>query len=202
MATPAEIDLLLVRCSRTEWDEASRLGGDCDLPACKAWGEELTEALRNHDISDLTAILSGPDEASRQTADHLGKLTDRKVRVIEDFREIDLGLWEGQHISQLKDRFPGAFKQWKEDPTSIVAPQGEAFLDAEMRLLNALARALDKLNGKGKSVAVVVRPMAFHVLHNRLKGLDLAQNWDASASGPLLASLHVRRDEIVPARAT
>lgn len=201
MATPAETDLLLVRCSRTEWDEARRLGGDCDLPACKAWGEELTEALRGHDLSDLTAIVSGPDEASRQTADHLGKLTDKKVRVVEELREIDLGLWEGQRIDQLQDRFPGAFKQWMEDPASIVAPQGEAFAHAETRLLNALARALDKLNGKGRCVAVVVRPMAFHVLHNRLRGKDLACEWDSSAAGPRLALLRVRRDEIVPARA-
>lgn len=201
MTTPAEVDLLLVRCSRTEWDEANRLGGHCDLPACKAWGEELTQVLREHDLSGLTAILSGPDEASFQTADHISKLTDKKARVIDDFHEVDLGLWEGQRIAQLQERFPGAFKQWEEDPTSIVAPEGESFGEAETRLLNALARALDKLNGKGKRVAVVLRPMAFHVLHNRLQGMDLATGWDPSAAGPRLVLVRVRREEIVPARA-
>lgn len=201
MATPLEVDILLVRCSRTEWDEASRLGGDCDLPACKAWGEELTAALRDHDLSTITGILTSPDEASSQTAHHIGKLLDKKARTIDDLREIDLGLWEGQRMEQLKDRFPGAFKQWKEDPTSVVAPQGESFADAEQRLLIALARGLDKLNGKGKHVAVVVRPMAFHVLHNRLQGLELTQGWDAAAAGPKLVSLRIKRDEIVPARA-
>lgn len=201
MATPLEVDILLVRCSRTEWDEASRLGGDCDLPACKAWGEELTAAMRDHDLSTITGILTSPDEASSQAAHHIGKLLDKKARIIDDLREIDLGLWEGQRMEQLQDRFPGAFKQWKEDPTSVVAPQGESFADAELRLLSALARGLDKLNGKGKHVAVVVRPMAFHVLHNRLQGLELTQGWDAAAAGPKLAALRIKRDEIVPARA-
>lgn len=201
MATPSEVNLLLVRCSRTEWDENGRLGGDCDLPACKAWGEELTAALRDHDLDAITGILTSPDEASSQTAHHIGKLTDRKVRTIDDLREIDLGLWEGQRMEQLQDRFPGAFKQWKEDPTSVVAPEGESFADAEVRLLNALAKGLDKLNGKGKNVAVIVRPMAFHVLLTRFEGREMAEGWDANAAGPKLATLRVRRDEIVPARA-
>lgn len=201
MATPSEIDLLLVRGSRTEWDETGRLGGDCDLPACKAWGEELTAALREHDLSAITGILTSPDEASSQTAHHIGKLTDKKVRTIDDLREIDLGLWEGQRIEQLVERFPAAFKQWKEDPSSVVSPEGESFADAEMRLLNALARGLDKLNGKGRHVAVVLRPMAFHVLHNRLQGLKLVDGWDAAAAGPVLAPVRVKRDEIVPAKA-
>ncbi|MFI4916285.1 MAG: histidine phosphatase family protein [Phycisphaerales bacterium JB060] len=201
MPTPTEVNLLLVRCSRTEWDETGRLGGDCDLPACKAWGEELTAALRDHDLSTITGILSSPDEASSQTAHHIGKLTDKRVRTIEGLREIDLGLWEGQRMEELKDRFPNAFKQWKEDPTSVVAPEGEPFADAEARLLNALARGLDKLNGKGKHVAVVVRPMAFHVLLSRFEGREVTEGWDSAAAGPKLAALRVKRDEIVPARA-
>ncbi|UYV11469.1 MAG: histidine phosphatase family protein [Phycisphaera sp.] len=201
MATPSEVELLLVRGSRTEWDETARLGGDCDLPACKAWGEELTAALRDHDLSAITGILTSPDEASTQTAHHIGKLADKKVRTIDDLREIDLGLWEGQRMEQLVERFPAAFKQWKEDPTSVVSPEGESFADAETRLLNALAKGLDKLNGKGRHVAVVLRPMAFHVLRNRLQGLDLVDGWDAAAVGPKLVPMRVRRDEIVPAKA-
>ena len=201
MATPAEIDLLLVRCSRTEWDEAHRLGGDCDLPACKAWGEEITQALHDHDLATVTAVITSPDEASRQTADHIGRLADKKVRTVDDLAEVDLGLWEGQRYSELQDRFPGAFKQWQEDPTSVVPPQGEPMSEAEARLLTALARTLEKLNGKGKHVAVVVRPIAFHVLRNRLQGIELGEGWDAKAAGPLLVGLRVKRDEIAPAKA-
>jgi len=201
MATPAEVEMLLIRCSRTEWDEAGRLGGDCDLPACKAWGEELTAALHDHDLSTITAVLSGPDEASGQTADHIGRMTDKKVRTIDALREVDLGLWEGQRFDELKDRFPAAFKQWKEDPSSVVPPEAEPLADAEYRLLGALAKAFDKLNGKGRHVAVVLRPVAFHVLANRLRGMDAAEAWDAAAAGPALLSLRVKPAEIAPARA-
>ena len=200
MATPTEVELLLVRCSRTEWDEAGRLGGDCDLPACKAWGEELTAVLREHDLSTITAILASPDEASSQTADHIGRLIDKKVRVVEALREIDLGLWEGQRFDELQERFPGAFKQWKDDPSSVVPPEAEPLADAELRLLTTLAKALDKLNGKGRRVAVVLRPIAFHLVANRLRGLDAVEGWDAAASGPMLVELRTRLDEIAPAK--
>ncbi len=201
MATPAEVDLLLVRCSRTEWDEAGRLGGDCDLPACKAWGEELTQALHDRDLSGITAIITSPDEASAQTADHLRRLTDIKVRKVDGLSEVDLGLWEGQRFDELKDRFRGAFNQWAEDPASIVPPEAEPLADAENRLLGALAKAIEKLNGKGSHVAVVVRPVAFHVLANRLRGMEPSDGWDAAASGPTLLGLRVKPDEIAPARA-
>ncbi|NRA57256.1 MAG: histidine phosphatase family protein [Phycisphaerales bacterium] len=201
MATPAEVDLLLVRCSRTEWDEAGRLGGDCDLPACKAWGEELTQALHDRELSTITAILTSPDEASAQTADHIGRLVDTKVRKVDDLREVDLGLWEGQRFDELKDRFRGAFAQWEEDPSSIVPPEAEPLADAEYRLLGALAKAMDKLNGKGRHVAVVLRPVAFHVVANRLRGMEPSEGWDPAASGPMLLGLRVKPDEIAPARA-
>ncbi|GIW74214.1 MAG: phosphoglycerate mutase [Phycisphaerales bacterium] len=191
MGTPAEVELLLVRCSRTEWDEAGRLGGDCDLPACKAWGEDLAQALQGHDLSGLTAVLSGPDEASRQTADHIARLADVKMRVVDGLAEVDLGLWEGQRYSELKERFPGAFTSWLEDPASVVPPQGEPLAEAEPRLLGALAQALDRLNGKGRCVAVVVRPIAYHVLRSRLLGQELAQGWKADDAGPVLTRVRV-----------
>lgn len=201
MATPSEVQLLLVRCSRTEWDEAGRLGGDCDLPACKAWGEELTAALRGHDLSTITAVLTGPDEASVQTAKHLSALLDKKVRTIDNLREIDLGLWEGQRFDELEDRFPNAFKQWKDDPSSVVPPEAEPLAEAEGRLLVALAKALEKLNGKGRHVAVVLRPIAFHIVASHLQGQEPTAGWDAAASGPLLLGLKVRPDAIAPAKA-
>ncbi|MEO1008529.1 MAG: histidine phosphatase family protein [Planctomycetota bacterium] len=199
MAAPALIDLILVRSSRTEWDAAARLGGDCDLPACATWGEELAEALLGVDASVVTAIVCGPDEASAQTANHIGQLAERKPRTIDDLREIDLGLWEGQRLDALEERY-GAFKQWLDDPASVVAPEGESFEAAENRLMAALARAIEKLNGKAKHVVVVLRPLAFHVVRSRLAGVPLTENWDAAVSGPLVVPIQIERERLQPAR--
>jgi len=197
MAAPPLIDLLLVRSCRSEWDEASRLGGDCDIPAASRWGEELDAALAGVDVGSITAVLCGPDEASQQTAGVLGRLIDRKPRVIEGLREVDLGLWEGQRLEALQDRFPGAIKQWREDPSSVKAPQGEAFEQAEQRLMAALARSIEKLNGRAKRVAVVLRPLAFHVVRNHLHGRAMREGWDAAACGPLPEGLRVARTALL-----
>jgi len=61
MAKKDQIDLLLVRSGRTEWEEAGRLQGQADLPLSEAGREVVLANLRHllaGDAPALTAVLT------------------------------------------------------------------------------------------------------------------------------------------------
>lgn len=170
----------LVRAGSSDWDEAGRVSGASDLPLCEAGRAEVEGILTRVNGEGLSLIVSGPDEASIATADLLSKSKGGRVKVSEDLGEISLGLWEGLLTSDLESRYPKVWKQWLENPDSVVAPEGESLSESEHRLTEALARMLEKSKGP---VAVVLRPLAFGLIGRALSGgSDGAEFWSGVRS--------------------
>ncbi len=187
MAKRSEIDLLLVRSGRTEWEDQGRLQGHADLPLGMS-GETALVANLNHLLGSeeglkLSGVVTSPDEASRQTARLLAERTGgAKVRVQENLRAIDLGLWEGLRDDQLVEKYPRAYRQWREDPAAINPPEGEGFVAGQVRLLSALSKVLDKATS---SVGVVLRPLEYGIARAVVHGEGTDKVWELVEDGPL-----------------
>ncbi|MEN1704634.1 MAG: histidine phosphatase family protein [Planctomycetota bacterium] len=181
MAKTKDFRILLVRSGRNDWDLAGRVTGVSDLPLCTE-GKEDAEALRQY-VGDekLTAILTAPDEASKQTAEIIARVgaSKPKMKRIDDLIDVDMGLWEGLLAGDLEERYPKAYKAWLENPASVSVPDGEGFADAEARVLDQLARALSKLSAKSEhpAVGVVVRPLIFGIMRSKLLGEPSSKIW-------------------------
>lgn len=191
MAKKSEIDLLLVRSGRTEWEEVGRLQGSTDLPLSDP-GRSVVRASVNHitltqpDIS-LSMIACAPDEASTETARMLAERCGGKTKVCPGLGAFRLGLWEGMLDEELDERFSKSYRQWRQDPSSVNPPEGETFFAAEARLLAALLKALEKQGGK--CVGVVVRPLEYGVLRSVMHRLPTGDVHRLIEDGPL----HERR---------
>ena len=189
MTKKSEIDLLVVRSGRTDWDEGGRLQGATDLPLAETGGagvEAVVGDLRRDDAElKLDAVLHAPDEASVATAKVLTAALGGKARRLAGLAGASLGLWEGLRESELLDRYPTAYKQWREDPASVNPPEGETFVAAQARVLGALAKALDKSGGK--RVGVVLRPLEFGMLRAVLTEQPAGRLWTLVEDGPAAA---------------
>lgn len=195
MAKRSEIDLLLVRCGRTEWEDQGRLQGHADLPLGES-GETALVANLNHLLGTegltLSSVVSAPDEASQASARLLAERTGAgKVRVSDNLRAINLGLWEGLLDDQLTDKYPRAYKQWREDPAAINPPEGEGFTAGQVRILAALAKVLDKASGP---IGIVLRPLEYGIVRAVVAGLPTDKVWELVEDGPLTA-----RERVSPA---
>lgn len=159
MAKGANIEILTLRSGATEWDAGGRLQGETDLPLSEQGRINVqTAALQLGDMPRVGAILTGTDEASVETAQILASKTGGRVRQMKALDEVGLGLWEGLLESELMDRYRKSYAQWREDPTSVTAPEGEPLREAEQRLFTTAARAMERADRK--AVALVLRPLA------------------------------------------
>jgi len=124
-----ESKILLIRPGATEFDEQGRIIGTLDIPL-SALGLEQAESLACESMDhDVTAIFSSPSLAAKQTADILGKQHNRKAKVRDALTNIDMGLWQGKEIEELRATQPKIAKQWEEHPETVCPPEGESFED-------------------------------------------------------------------------
>lgn len=198
MAKSNEIRVLLVRTGETEWEKAGRLAGATDVPLSEAGRDAVRRTAESLADARLSTIYCGPDEASQVTAQELARVTGGKVRIVEELGEINLGLWEGLLASELEEKCPTAYRQWMEDPASVLVPEGENLEDARARIMESLARALDRA-GNG-AVGVVLRPVAMALVACELTGTPTRSLWSMMRTGPATQWRTIHRETIRAAR--
>jgi broad specificity phosphatase PhoE len=180
--------VLLIRSGATEWDERAYLPGVADLPLCDR--ERDTFCIDGDFVvpGQVCGVLSAGDEASVQTAGLAADALKCKAKKCTGLGDVDLGLWQGLRIDELKERTPKVYRQWMEDPLSLNPPEGESLREARDRLIEQLIKAVEK-TAKGvkngvPTVAVVLRPIALALVRSRLLGDSRLAGWTACGDAP------------------
>ena len=169
MTTPHHIVHLLPSAA-TDWQAQERVQGNLDLPAGVA-GLEAIKAIAEQWRPDPRprVIYTAPDEASRETAAvYAPLLSGAKIKCLEELREMNLGLWQGLPYAEMKERYPTAFSQWRQDPSKVTAPHGETIADVSLRLKAVITRLVEKA-GRDPS-AFVLRPVSLMLVMAWLSG--------------------------------
>lgn len=100
-------------------------------------GKLQVGALAKH-LADihLDYIVSSPLKRTRQTADIVSRITKVKVEVDQGIIETDHGLWEGLHKDDIANKWPQLYSNWFINPSQIIFPDGESFLQTQTRVIN------------------------------------------------------------------
>jgi len=129
----------------------------------------------------LSLVLTSPEESAQKTSRLLVSSPETKIKSIDSLANVGLGLWEGVLLSDLEDRCPTAFGQWKEAPERIAAPEGESFFDAQDRLISSLIKAMSKAKGVHPTIAIVLRPWAWVIVRCWLNEQKIGDLWSQLA---------------------
>ncbi len=185
MAKSSHIKLLLVRACSSEWDLADRLSGSADLPLSTE-GRAQVEAIAA-DLADgsVCQVWTGPEETAEHTARAIAEATGAKLKSISDLHEVGVGLWEGLNCADAEERAGKAFRQWRDDPISVIPPGGESIADASERVIGQVRSLLAKSRGdECCGVCLVLRPMVFGIIRCWLKGESLSNMWPDATDTP------------------
>jgi broad specificity phosphatase PhoE len=167
--------ILLIRAGKTEYDCQNRIQGTLDLPLSEeGWQQVAALAEKLHEQS-VEAIYSGPDQASQQTAELVSVSLQQKVKTNKNLHNLDLGLWQGMLIEDVKTKQPKVYKQWIEHPETICPPDGETLPAAEERL-QAVLDKIEKKHKEGTVALVLAEPLASLLCHV-VRRDDLGNLW-------------------------
>jgi broad specificity phosphatase PhoE len=154
---------VLIRPGATVYDEQNRLQGILDIPLSERGHGEVARMVpmlaRTLGEESLSALYCGPGENVIRTAEIIGKALGVRPKTLDDFRNLDQGLWQGLQFGEIKRRNTKVYRQWIEDPETICPPQGETFENAMGRIKAAFRPLLRRHHDESIGL-VVAEPLA------------------------------------------
>ena len=170
--------IYLIRPGETDYDIQNRLQGSLDLPLTERGIHEVDEVIGQVTTSEIDRIYSGPNEPALSTARRIARHLDLPLKVLDGLANVDLGLWQGLCVSEIRHKQPKVFKQWEESPATVCPPQGEEGDEARQRI----AAALKKPIKKGGTFAIVASEPLASLIECQIRGEspDLSDSFDRS----------------------
>jgi broad specificity phosphatase PhoE len=132
--------------------------------------EDLNEAGYNqasrlsYRLSSLPvrSVYTSPLRRAHTTATILAEPHGLELAVVDDLIEVDLGDWQGLYTTEIGQRWPEIWRQWRTDPSSVTVPGGESLTQVTERALRALHKIV--ASGQGEVSAIVTHEVIVKVL--------------------------------------
>lgn len=157
--------LLLIRHGENDYVKTGKLAGRIPGIHLNEKGQRqaqaLGEALKNVPIK---AIYSSPLERAMETATPIAESRNLTIFQEPDLMDTDIGRWQGKSLKVL--RLTKLWKIVQNAPSRFRFPEGESFVDAQTRYIDALERITQK--HKPQDVVAVVfhaDPIKLSVAH-------------------------------------
>lgn len=168
--TDTPLEIVLIGAGETEFEVEGRIRGTLNVPLSEEGRKEVEQTLKDLFELDFNVIYACSCEAAQKTAETLAKALGAKFKSIEKLPNVNLGLWQGMLLEDIKSKQPKVFKQWQEHPDTVCPPQGETPADVQERVKEVI-QWLKKKHHKGGRIGLVVpEPLAGvirNVLHNQ-----------------------------------
>lgn len=185
--------IFLIRPGETEYDVQKRLQGSIDLPLTEHGEHQVDELVDEARHIPLDRIYTSPTEPALSTARRIAAQLHIPCKVLDSLTNVDLGLWQGLCIQEVRTRQPRVFKQWAESPETVCPPCGEDGEDACVRVAQALKRPLKR----GGAFAIVASEPLASLIECHLQGREpeLSDSFCQTGSTPLFRQI----DQAAPA---
>lgn len=139
--------LYVIRHGETLANRERRYLGALD-PELTEQGRQQAQALRAHLPANINAILTSPRHRARQTAEILNQQLQRPLRVNTQFRERNVGVFEGLTQAEAREQYPHLWartitRQWDAAPDG-----GETIRDVAHRVREGLIELSKDYQGK------------------------------------------------------
>lgn len=152
-------------------------------------GKKQALALRNyllkHNIN-FKQVYSSPMKRAMETAQILHPCSESKIIIQEEgFKAINVGKWQGEPISTIKEKYKEKYDNWIQHPDTFRFPEGESPKDVLNRARDRLLTQILDLDWEENiKIAIVTHMIVIKVLLVWLLEKDLSQLWDLDHQVP------------------
>lgn len=165
--------LILVRHGETQWNKLGKFLGQLDIGLNSRGLAQALETAR--EVSDWrpTAIYSSPLQRTMQVAQAISSLVELPTVAVDGVKELDLGEVEGVTGEEMLSSWPKVYAAWREDPSSVVMPNGESIAQLQKRAWLAIVELMEK-HSEDDTLVVVSHNFAIRTIVAKLLGMPLS----------------------------
>ncbi len=148
------VTFLIARHGYSEGNKEKRFSGQMDVPL-DAVGHAQAESIKDYVLGHykVDAIYASDLIRAFDTAKPLADALGLSVVTEPLLREVDVGLWQGRLIEDVKRDDPFLFEAYKTSPGIFRFPHGEGYIDVMRRASGALSRLAKENDGKTVFIA-------------------------------------------------
>jgi alpha-ribazole phosphatase/probable phosphoglycerate mutase len=172
-----------------------RLLGQCDDPLSELGWAQMRSLLHSKSPPWET-IITSPLQRCSAFASELAKRYS--LRLVEDprLKEIGLGRWEGQLISDLFAKEGGRMQRFRSHPMGAQAPGGESYQAFEERIFKAWDVLLETY--AGAHCLLIAHGGSIRVILRRILNFPVERLFQIEV--PHICLSRIQKDEGIPAR--
>lgn len=173
------IRILLIRHGETIWTgKEKRYLGQTDIPLCEN-GRRQIQNLGETMQEIPGTIVTSSSIRCLESGQILQKLWGCSLHSCDELREIHLGEWEGQPMSQIRAQYPEEFKKRGANLADYRIPGGETFRQVQERACKKLAELAQETT---EDLAVVTHAGVIRTVLCAVNDIPLEQLFSYSVS--------------------
>lgn len=150
--------LIVIRSGVTDYDLQGRIRGTLDLPLSPEGVAAARKAGERLAAEPPAAIYTSEAECAMETGRLIAAACGLKLRPLANLDNLDLGLWQGKLVDDIREKQPRLHRQWQDNPWAVAPPEGELLEQACERVETALEK-LFKRHPAGRVAVVVPQPL-------------------------------------------
>jgi broad specificity phosphatase PhoE len=181
--------LVVIRPGATDYDLQGRISGNLGIPLTPAGIAAAKDTARLLAVAPPVALSTSPTTCAIEAADVIGDALELVPRRVPHLVGLDLGLWQGMLVSEIRRRQPRLARHWEEDPWTVVPPDGEPLSAARDRIAQAIGKIVAR--HPGERVAVVVPQPIDRIIHSLLTGNGPGDLWEIEATDSAVVELRI-----------
>ena len=144
-----ETKFIIIRHGQSLGNAMNTYLGHTDLDLSELGKAQANAAAEYFKDEQISAIYSSDLLRAYNTAVPHAKLHSLQVNKSRELREVNIGLWEGKLVSEIKEKWHDEFEiEWKTKFGSMTPPSGEPVYSAGKRMYEALLDIAKKEEGK------------------------------------------------------
>lgn len=173
--------IYIVRHGQTIWNKEKKMQGWKDSPLTEEGIEGAKKLGLRLENVDFDGVYSSPLKRTQDTTRYvLGDKTNEVV-YLDDLKEINLGLWEGEHFKKVEEDYKEEMNKLFYKPDEYETVGGENYSDVYERAENAFQTILD---GNHENVLLVSHGIWINVFLSKLKNCGILDLWEDAVVVP------------------
>jgi alpha-ribazole phosphatase/probable phosphoglycerate mutase len=164
--------MIFVRHGYSTANEQDRFAGHSDFPLATLGHEQarlVAKYITEHEKVD--AIYSSDLCRAVDTVKPIANALNKEIHTSEALREVNVGIWQGMLVEDVKIKYPKAFLRYKETPGLTRFEGGEGYDDILARALPAVQKIAAE--NEGKTVIIGTHGGVIRVLRAAWTGIPL-----------------------------
>ena len=163
--------LYIVRHGELVTSKEWRYVGQMDVELNDAGKQQIKKLSSRLSSEQIDRIFSSDLNRTIESANIIGNKLVIINEPISEFREIDLGVWEGHTLEEIEEKFPDDLLKRSEDIMDFRVENGESFSDVNKRVIPKIMDIIE--DNVGKRILVVAHGGVNRIIIADALGLNI-----------------------------